>query len=123
MNNPIHSKRSVFNSVTLITELTTVLTLMFMAARVMADPPKSSSWSLTFSDEFNEPTLDTSKWTSGYVIEKTGPGSWADPGNVRFSNGHYWNDHRNSTIKKNRWRPTKTTVWVVCSDYGNLYYC
>jgi beta-glucanase (GH16 family) len=55
---------------------------------VYADPPKTSAWALTFSDEFDSPALDTSKWTSGYVIEKTGPDSWADPGNVRFSGGH-----------------------------------
>ena len=61
---------------------------LILSQLAFADPPKTSAWSLTFSDEFDGTALDAAKWTSGYVIEKTGPGSWADPGNVRFANGH-----------------------------------
>jgi beta-glucanase (GH16 family) len=57
------------------------------AAAAWAEPPSTSSWKLTFSDEFEGATLDASKWSNGYALGATGPGSWPDPNNVRLGGG------------------------------------
>ncbi|MDB5104162.1 MAG: glycoside hydrolase family 16 [Fibrobacteres bacterium] len=58
-----------------------------LAGSVQAEPPAHSTWKLTFSDEFEGTTLDASKWSNGYALGATGPGSWPDPANVRISDG------------------------------------
>lgn len=61
--------------------------VLALAAAPWAEPPAGSAWKLTFSDEFDGPTLDASRWSNGYALEKTGPGSWPDPANVRLEGG------------------------------------
>jgi beta-glucanase (GH16 family) len=56
-------------------------------AAAFAAPPPHSTWKLTFFDEFDGTSLDLAKWSNGYALNRTGPGSWADPGNVRIANG------------------------------------
>jgi beta-glucanase (GH16 family) len=58
-----------------------------LASALRADPPAHSSWKLTFGDEFEGTALDASKWSNGYALGQTGPGSWPDPANVRLSAG------------------------------------
>jgi beta-glucanase (GH16 family) len=58
-----------------------------LAVALRADPPSTSSWKLTFGDEFEGATLDASKWGNGYALGQTGPGSWPDPNNVRLGGG------------------------------------
>jgi beta-glucanase (GH16 family) len=58
-----------------------------LAPALWAAPPPHSEWKLTFSDEFDGPVLDASKWNNGYALEATGPGSWPDPANVRLEGG------------------------------------
>ncbi len=41
-----------------------ILTLLPLSA--VADPPQPSKWRLTFSDDFNGPTLDATKWMDTY---------------------------------------------------------
>src|SRR6266550_7018905 len=58
-----------------------------LAATTQAEPPANSNWKLTFSDEFDGAVLDASKWSNGYALGATGPGSWPDPANVRLEGG------------------------------------